>query len=116
MDPSRRDSDMGFLRVAGGRSNTLRGVRSKVMQTLRLRANRPIIAQPLSIRGGQHPRSRDVIESERHGCVMGKRGLAEKGIPSTRAGRRVAEEIASMLQLLPQNLRDRVDIITTGSG
>jgi hypothetical protein len=28
----------------------------------------------------------------------------------------VAEEIASTLQLLPQNLRDRVDIITTGSG
>jgi hypothetical protein len=28
----------------------------------------------------------------------------------------VAEEITSMLQLLPQNLRDRVDIITTMSG
>ena len=88
------------------------GLRLKVMQTLRLRADRPIIAQPFSIRGGQHPRSRDVIEDERHGCVMGKRGLAEKGIASTRA---VAEEIASMLQLLPQNLRDCVDIIITGS-
>lgn len=76
---------MGLLRVAGERSNTLRGARSNVMQTLRLRADEPIIAQPLSIRGGQDPRSRDVVEDERHGCVMGKRGLAEKGIASTRA-------------------------------
>ena len=33
-------------------------------------------------------RSRDVIEVERHGCVMENAILAEKGIASTRAGRR----------------------------
>lgn len=110
MDPSTRDCGMGFLRVADKRLHAMRGVCSKVMQTLRTRAYGPIIVKPLSTRVSSIA-DREMSLKTNVTVVSWENAVSLRKKLHQRELTAVAEEIASSVgraALSPTNLRGLV--------